>query len=338
MRTRAFSFKLPPELIAQEPASERGTSRLLLLDRAAGAVRHLHIADLPALLPAGTVLVLNDSRVRKARLFGTDRATGGRLELLLLEPLPDGRWQALASRSRKRPGRTYVFPEGVHARVLAAAGGSCTVEFDPPIDELYLERCGHVPLPPYIRRADTPSDGERYQTVYARRLGSAAAPTAGLHLTEELLEALRLRGIQTAYLTLHVGTGTFLPIRTGTIEEHVMHSEPYWIPEDSARRVSQALVEGRNVLAVGTTAVRALESAWRDGEVRAGEGSSSLFIRPGYRFRVVRQLLTNFHTPHSTLLVLVSAFAGRRAILDAYRQAVAERYRFFSYGDAMLIQ
>jgi len=194
-----------------------------------------------------------------------------------------------------------------------------------------------VPLPPYIRRQDTPADGARYQTVYARRTGSAAAPTAGLHLTEELLEALRRGGVEVVAVTLHVGTGTFLPIRSERIEAHVMHTEAYHVPPDCAVAVNRALAEGRRVLAVGTTAVRTLESAWRDGEIRPGEGQSNLYIMPGYRFQVVSQLLTNFHTPRSTLLVLVSAFAGRQVILRAYREAVRERYRFFSYGDAMLI-
>jgi S-adenosylmethionine:tRNA ribosyltransferase-isomerase len=337
VKTRAFSFKLPVELIAQEPPAQRGASRLLVLDRASGSLRHAHIAELPSFLPPGTVMVLNDSRVRKARLFGRSLQTGGAIEVLLLERLEGGRWRALAARSRSRRGRPYLFPGGVQGTVVESSGDSCIVAFDPPVDEDYLESHGHVPLPPYIRRQDTPADGSRYQTVYARHTGSAAAPTAGLHLSEELLAELRLRGVQVLPVTLHVGLGTFLPIRSQSIEAHVMHTESYSVTPETAQAVNRALAEGRKVLAVGTTAVRTLESAWRDGELRPGQGQTSLYILPGYRFQVVSQLLTNFHTPHSTLLVLVSAFAGRQAILRAYREAVRERYRFFSYGDAMLI-
>jgi S-adenosylmethionine:tRNA ribosyltransferase-isomerase len=336
VKTRAFSFRLPAELIAQEPPAQRGASRLLVLDRASGALRHARIADLPSLLPAGTVVVLNDSRVRKARLFGVSRA-GGAIEVLLLERLEGGRWRALAAKARRRRGRPYLFPEGVQGTIVETSGDSCTVELAPPVDEDYLERNGHVPLPPYIRRQDTPADSTRYQTVYARHTGSAAAPTAGLHLSEEMLAQLRSGGLEVASVTLHVGLGTFLPIRSETVEAHLMHTESYRVPEETALAVNRALAEGRRVLAVGTTTVRTLESAGQDGEVRAGEGQTSLYILPGYRFRVVSHLLTNFHTPRSTLLVLVSAFADRRAILRAYREAVRERYRFFSYGDAMLI-
>ncbi len=338
MKTRAFSFKLPAELIAQEPPARRGDSRLLVLDRASSELRHTHIAELPSLIPAGTVMVLNDSKVRKARLFGTSPSTGGSLEVLLLDRLEGGRWRALAARSRSRRGRPYLFPAGVRGTVVESTEDSCTVEFDPPVDEDYLERHGHVPLPPYIRRQDTPADSTRYQTVYARHSGSAAAPTAGLHLSEELLSELRRGGVEVVPVTLHVGLGTFLPIRRESIEAHLMHTESYYVPTDTARAVNRALAESRPVLAVGTTAVRTLESAGATGELQAGEGQTSLYITPGYRFRVVGRLLTNFHTPRSTLLVLVSSFAGRRAVLRAYREAVRERYRFFSYGDAMLIQ
>ena len=337
MKTRAFSFKLPVELIAQEPPAQRGASRLLVLDRGTSALRHTRISELPSLLPPGTVMVLNDSRVRKARLFGSSAQTGGAIEALLLERLEGGRWRALTARSRSRRGRPYLFPGGVQGTVVESSGDSCVMEFEPPVDEDYLERHGHVPLPPYIRRQDTPADGSRYQTVYARHMGSAAAPTAGLHLSEELLAELGLRGVQVLPVTLHVGLGTFLPIRSQSIEAHVMHTESYGVPLETAQAVNRALAEGRKVLAVGTTAVRTLESAWREGELRPGEGQTALYILPGYRFRVVSQLLTNFHTPQSTLLVMVSAFAGRLAILRAYREAVRERYRFFSYGDAMLI-
>jgi S-adenosylmethionine:tRNA ribosyltransferase-isomerase len=337
VKTRAFSFRLPRELIAQEPPPERGSSRLLVLDRTSGSIRHSLISELPDFVSPGTVMVLNDSRVRKARLVGISPETGGRLEVLLLEELRPGAWKALAERAGRRKGRLFSFPEGVVGTVGETTEGSCLLEFSSPLSEDYLERNGHVPLPPYIRRPDSMADAERYQTVYAHHSGSAAAPTAGLHLTRPLLECLQRRGVLLAYVTLHVGLGTFLPIRSETIEGHVMHSEAYDVPIDSARMVNEALGEGRDVLAVGTTAVRTLESAFQGGEVGAGPGRSTLFIYPGFRFQVVRRLLTNFHTPRSTLLALVSAFAGRQRVLGAYREAVQRRYRFFSYGDAMLI-
>ncbi|MBN1834432.1 MAG: tRNA preQ1(34) S-adenosylmethionine ribosyltransferase-isomerase QueA [Spirochaetales bacterium] len=338
MKTSSFSFELPPELIAQEPAVERGSSRLLVLDRSSGRVSHRLVRELPELLEPGTLVLLNDSRVRKARLFAEAEGTGTRVEFLLLREIQPARWAVLVSRARKQvPGKRYRFPAGVEGRIVGSEGEFRLVEFSRPIDDAYLEEHGHVPLPPYIRRSDTPADAARYQTVYARRAGSAAAPTAGLHLTDALLEALQARGVEIAELTLHVGAGTFLPIRTERIEEHRMHEEWYFVPEASAEAINRACAQGRPVLAVGTTAVRAVESAWREGEVRAGEGRTGLFIAPGYRFRVVSRLLTNFHTPRSSLLVLVSALAGRERVLEAYAEAVRERYRFFSYGDAMLI-
>jgi S-adenosylmethionine:tRNA ribosyltransferase-isomerase len=338
VKTRAFSFKLPTELIAQEPPAQRGSSRLLVLDRSSGTLRHERITDLPSLLPAGTVVVLNDSRVRRARLFGSSPQTGGSIEVLLLERLEGGRWRALAAKARSRCGRPYLFPEGVQGTVVESSGDSCTVEFTPPVDEDYLERQGHVPLPPYIRRADTGTDAERYQTVFARRTGSAAAPTAGLHFTPRLLAELQQRGVQIAYLTLHVGLGTFLPIRSEDIEGHVMHEEAFTVPRAVRLAVEAAKGEGRKVLAVGTTVVRTLESAWDGSGLREGDGRTWLYITPGYEFRVVDRLFTNFHTPGSSLLVLVSAFAGLDRIMEAYREAVGQRYRFFSYGDAMLIR
>ena len=337
MKTRAFSFRLPRELIAQEPAVERGSSRLLILDRSTGAIRHSHIAELPDFVSPGTVMVLNDSRVRKARLIGVSPETGGRLEVLLLEELRPGVWKALAERARRREGRAFTFPEGIRGTVRQGTEGCCLLEFSVPLSEDYLERNGHVPLPPYIRRQDTAADAVRYQTVYARHPGSAAAPTAGLHLTQPLLERLQRRGVLLAYVTLHVGPGTFLPIRSETLERHLMHEEAYHIPEDCARLVNEALRAGLDVLAVGTTSVRTLESAVKNGEVQPGSGRTALFIYPGFCFQAVSRLLTNFHTPRSTLLALAAAFAGRPLLLGAYRQAVRQRYRFFSYGDAMLI-
>jgi S-adenosylmethionine:tRNA ribosyltransferase-isomerase len=338
VKTSRFSFELPPELIAQEPAPDREAARLLVLDRATGRVEHSSVRDLAARIEPGTLVVLNDSRVRKARLIG-ESASGRRVELLLLERLPDGTWKAIAGGLRRRDSsKPLRFAEGVAAALVGAEGDERVVRFEPPVDEAYLERRGHVPLPPYIRRADTGADAERYQTVFARRTGSAAAPTAGLHFTARLLGELEGKGVRTAYITLHVGLGTFLPIRSEGIEGHVMHEEAYSIGQRAKAEVEAAKGEGRPVLAVGTTVVRTLESAWDGQGLREGEGRTRLFITPGYEFRVVDRLFTNFHTPGSSLLVLVSAFAGLDRILEAYRQAVEQRYRFFSYGDAMLIR
>jgi S-adenosylmethionine:tRNA ribosyltransferase-isomerase len=309
--------------------------------------------DIAGLVEPGTLMVFNDSRVRKARIFGESADTGARVEFLLLRRMGGALWEAVASKLRRqRPGRRYSFPEGVEAesRGTAAHGEegrpeSLVLEFSPAIDEAYLERVGHVPLPPYIGRDDRPEDEERYQTVYSRDVGSAACPTAGLHFTEETLGALDAAGVLRATVTLHVGLGTFLPVRTETVEAHSMHEEEYTVPERTALAFAVARAEGRPVLAVGTTSLRTLESAWTapgeggtGGGLRAGPGSTRIFIYPGYRFKAADGLFTNFHTPRSTLLMLVSAFAGREPILAAYAQAVRERYRFFSYGDAMLIR
>jgi S-adenosylmethionine:tRNA ribosyltransferase-isomerase len=359
VKTSRFSFDLPEELIAQEPAVDREAARLLVLDRATGRIEHATVRNLASWIEPGTLVVLNDTRVRKARLIG-ESASGKRVELLLLERLPDGTWKALTGGIRRRDSRQSVrLPEGVAAvlsqaapRPAVGAEGALAaplpgrraeceerlVRFDPPVDEAYLERRGHVPLPPYIRRADTEADVERYQTVFARRTGSAAAPTAGLHFTARLLAELAAKGVRTAYVTLHVGLGTFLPIRSEDIEGHLMHEEAYTIPAAAKAEVEAAVAGGRTVLAVGTTVVRTLETAWDGTHLREGEGRTRLYITPGYRFRVVDQLFTNFHTPGSSLLVLVSAFAGLDPTLGAYREAVARRYRFFSYGDAMLIR
>jgi len=339
VKTSRFSFDLPPGLIAQEPAAEREAARLLVLDRATGHLSHSAVRDLAAWIEPGTLVVLNDTRVRKARLIG-ESASGKRVELLLLERLPDGAWRAIAGGLRRRGGgEPPRFAEDVAAQVVGDLGeGERIVRFTPPIDEAYLERRGHVPLPPYIRRADTGVDAERYQTVFARRTGSAAAPTAGLHFTERLLAELLNRGVRTTCVTLHVGLGTFLPIRSDDIEGHVMHEEAYTVSAEAKAAVDSARAGGRPVLAVGTTVVRTLESAWDGAGLREGEGRTRLFITPGYEFKVVDRLFTNFHTPGSSLLVLVSAFAGLDRVLGAYREAVAQRYRFFSYGDAMLIR
>lgn len=337
MRTKDFSFDLPEELIAQRPTGERGASRLFVLDRGTGTFTHSSVADLTRHLPRGALLVFNDSKVRKARLYA-ESETGGRVEFLLLQRRGEREWLAMTTKARKQiPGKRYAFPDGIGGRILAVEEELRVLELDRPIDDDYLDRFGHVPLPPYIRREDDGFDAERYQTVYSRAVGSVAAPTAGLHFTEELLGSLRESGIETVSVTLHVGLGTFLPVRAERIEDHVMHEEEYSVPESAAEAVNRARAEGRPVVAVGTTSVRTLESAWRDGSLRAGAGSTRIFLYPGRRFQVVDALFTNFHTPESTLLMLVSAFAGRGLILRAYDEAVRMRYRFFSYGDAMLI-
>jgi S-adenosylmethionine:tRNA ribosyltransferase-isomerase len=352
VKTSQFSFDLPEELIAQEPAAERGTSRLLVLDSPAGSMAHVTVAALREHITPGTVMVLNDTRVRKARLFGTS-AGGGVHEFLLLRRVGPGTdlWEAMCSRARRaRPGALYEFAGGVSGTVeergdagSGGAGGtrdSATrlVRFTPGLTDEWLETHGHVPLPPYIKRGDRHADQERYQTVYSRVTGSAAAPTAGLHFTPEILEGVAAAGITVCRVTLHVGLGTFLPIRSDEIEGHTMHEEHYSVSPATSEAVNAARSEGRPVLAVGTTVVRTLESAWDHGGLRAGDGATGLYITPGYRFNVVSAMLTNFHTPLSSLLVMVSAFAGRELILDAYAEAVRLRYRFFSYGDAMLIR
>ena len=297
---------------------------------------------MPVFLAPDSVVVLNDTRVLHARLSG--RLPGGReVQFLLLDQTGGGtRWHALAHGARRLVGRghTVTFPDRLTASLAAPGTGTGTVVlcFDRPVDPAYLERHGSVPLPPYIDRPADGADAERYQTVYAKRPGSAAAPTAGLHFTAELLQQLRCGGITVVRVTLHVGTGTFAPIRSARVEDHVMHRERYWVSERAAAAVEQARRERRPVVAVGTTVVRTLEAAWDGGTMRRGAGSTDLFIYPGYRFGVVDQLLTNFHTPRSSLLALVSALAGERQIRAAYATAVDMGYRFFSYGDAMLIR
>ncbi len=333
METSLFSFDVPPELIAQEPAPTREDARLLVLQRSTGRTRDMHIRDIPRVVAPGTVIVLNDTRVRKARLFGVNRADR-RVEVLLLNHRGGGAWEAL---TRARPGTILRFADEVSGAIESAEPDIRVIRFQPAIDDNWLEKNGHVPLPPYVKRADTAADEERYQTVYSRITGSAAAPTAGLHFTTSLLRELAERGIRIAWVTLHVGLGTFLPIRASRIEDHVMHEEAYSIPQATKDLVDTAVKEGRPVVAVGTTVVRTLEAAWTGGGLAAGEGRTRIYITPGFTFRVVTQLFTNFHTPQSSLLVLVSAFAGRELILRTYQEAILKRYRFFSYGDAMLI-
>ncbi|MFP4113234.1 MAG: tRNA preQ1(34) S-adenosylmethionine ribosyltransferase-isomerase QueA [Spirochaetota bacterium] len=361
MKTTDFSFDLPDELIAQHPSEHRGESRLMVLDRTTGRTEHRTVADLPDLVAPRTVMVFNDSRVRKARLYGRPVATGahaapvragdagdrdgGDREFLLVRELPDHPprtgWEAMTKKPRRlKPDDRIAFPGGRTARVVGHREMFVMLRFDSPLDEAYFARHGHVPLPPYIEREDAPEDEERYQTVYAKEPGSVAAPTAGLHFTPRILDELRARGVRTETVRLHVGIGTFLPVRVEDIGEHTMHEEECELTEETARRLNEARAEGHPLLAVGTTTVRTLESAWDPdrGELVPFRGETDIFIRPGHQFGAVDMLFTNFHTPRSTLLMLVSAFAGRETILAAYEEAVRERYRFFSYGDAMLIR
>ena len=333
LRTSDFDYHLPPEAIAQHPG-ERGESRLLVLGRTTGERR---FAELPDLLDPGDLLVVNDTRVIPARLRAR-RPTGGRVEILLVEREESASWWCLLRPGRRLPpGAPLAVEGGPSARVEQRADGRFRLTFEQPIEPL-LKEIGETPLPPYIDRPVEPRDRERYQTVYAARPGAVAAPTAGLHFTPALLAALERRGIRQASLTLHVGPGTFRPVKAENPEEHVLDSERFEIPEATAEAVAATRRNGRRVVAVGTTVVRSLEAAaTSDGLVAAGAGRTGLYIRPGYGFRVVDRLITNFHLPRSTLLMLVCAFAGRNRVLDAYRQAVGSGFRFYSYGDAMLV-
>lgn len=337
-----FDFDLPPQLIAQEPLAERTASRLLVLHRQTGRIEHARFADLADWLVPGDLLVRNETRVIPARLLGR-KESGGHIELLLVERIAgdEQHWRCLARSAKPaRPGNRLFFAEGIEGEVVADLGeGWRIVRFHSPGELLtQLETAGEVPLPPYIQRAPAAADRERYQTVYAGEPGAVAAPTAGLHFTAATFAELATRGVEVCGLTLHVGPGTFLPVRGERLDEHRMHSERFIIPPAAAAAVNRARSDGRRVVAVGTTSTRAMESAVdAAGQLHPGSAETDLFIRPGYRFRATDALITNFHLPKSTLLVLVAAFAGRDLILEAYRQAVAEKYRFFSYGDCMLI-
>jgi S-adenosylmethionine:tRNA ribosyltransferase-isomerase len=335
--TRDFDYELPEERIAQEPAP-RGESRLLVLD-AEGPERHRRVRDLPGLLRPGDLLVLNDTRVIPARLYGLRGE--GRMEVLLVEKLGDREWEALVRPGRRaRPGTEILF-EGLTAEVVDKREDRYRLRFSEPV-EPHLDRLGHIPLPPYIHRPehrpehrpDEAADRERYQTVYARTPGAIAAPTAGLHFSEGLLEEIAAAGIGIARVTLHVGIGTFKPVSAEKVEDHRMDRERYEVGEETAQAIRRTRESGGRIVAVGTTVVRTLESS----AGLAGSGSTELFITPGFRFRVVDVLLTNFHLPRSTLLMLVSAFAGRERVLAAYEEAIREGYRFYSYGDAMLVE
>ncbi len=358
MRRDLLHYELPPDLVAAHPTTDREAARLLVVHP--DNLEHHTIADLPDLLPPGCLVVVNDTRVLRARLLGQKLSSGGKVEIFLVRKqgpatvFHDGRsyeaetWQALGKSSKPlRPGSLVAF--GADQALLArlgqrAADGTLDVALfsltNRPLDQV-IDEVGHVPLPPYVKRSDEDADRTRYQTVYAREPGAVAAPTAGLHLTEALLERMRARGIEIARVTLHVGLGTFQPVTAEDLDNHPMHTEAFVVPIETEQAIAQARARGAEIVAIGTTSVRALESAAdtdRPGFVKATSGDTKLLIQPGYSFRVVDRLLTNFHLPESTLLALVAAFSGLERILSAYRAAVAERYRFFSYGDAMLLR
>lgn len=339
MHINEFDFHLPTELIAQFPAERRTDSRLLRLDGNSGALTDAYFTDLPDYLVAGDVLVFNDTRVIKARLFGK-KDSGGRVELLV-ERLLDDRRALVHIRASHAPKAetSLTLDGGARLAVLDREGDLFRVQAEGEEDLLtLLDRHGRLPLPPYIEREPESADESRYQTVYARHPGAVAAPTAGLHFDQPMLDRLTAMGVETAFVTLHVGAGTFQPVRVENVAEHKMHGELYQIPATTAETVNRARAEGRRVMAVGTTSLRALEAAGAGGELTAGAGETNLFIVPGYCFRIVDRLLTNFHLPKSTLLMLISAFGGIDNIRGAYQHAVEARYRFFSYGDAMLIE
>jgi len=362
MKTSDFDFTLPSNLIAQYPPEHRGDSRLMTVDRQTGKWEHRLVRELPEILqnPAlrgasggAPLLVFNNSKVRKARLLTKSTESGAQAEFLLVEERGDRTWKALVQRAkRRRTGSAYTISDSLgneinRAEITGEENEFCMVRFDHPIDDDWLDQYGHMPLPPYIKRPDTQEDSQRYQTVYASIPGSAAAPTAGLHFTGELLDELARTGIETIFITLHVGLGTFLPVRTAHIEEHKMHEEEYSISEEAACKIENARAQGRRIIAVGTTSMRTLESACQNDTLKRGRNKTSIFIYPGYTFKIVNALFTNFHTPESTLVMLVSAFAGagcgddtdrgRKLILECYNEAIRENYKFFSYGDAMLI-
>ena len=338
--TAAFDYDLPPERIAQHPAERRDASRLLALDRATGATRHLRFADLPSLIAPGDVLVLNETRVFPARILGR-KPTGAPAEVLLLRPLQDERhWLALVRPGGKlKPGRVVEVAQDFSIRIQESTpNGERVVELIADDPAAAIERHGRMPLPPYIERDADAADAERYQTVYARASGSVAAPTAGLHFTPELLSQIEARGATVERIVLHVGVGTFRPVEVDDPASHVMHAEWYDVSDDVAARLNAARADGGALWSVGTTVARTLETvADQEGRIAGGSGWTDIFIRPPYRFRAVDRLITNFHLPRSTLLMLVSAFGGHATVMAAYREAVAEGYRFYSYGDAMAL-
>ncbi len=343
MKIKEYSFDLPPHLIAQTPADKRGSDRLMVVNRATGSVIDSEMSSFVEYLPEGCILVVNNSKVRKARLYGSSE-TGGTVEFLFLEENQDKSWQAMVTKAkRQHVGKRYTFGSEdflFHAQIVSEHGdGTRTVRFDEEVTEEFFQKLGHVPLPPYIKRDDDFQDERRYQTIYAESEGSVAAPTAGLHFTPEILKQIEAKGCRLVPITLHVGPGTFLPVRTEEIDDHHMHYERYEISEESARIINEAKRNGIPIVATGTTSVRTLEGAFDEntGKIAAGLNRTNLFIKPGYTWKVVDHMLTNFHTPQSTLLVLVATFAGKTLIDRAYQHAIDERYHFFSYGDAMFI-
>ncbi|MGQ3892862.1 tRNA preQ1(34) S-adenosylmethionine ribosyltransferase-isomerase QueA [Legionella sp. CNM-4043-24] len=336
MNKQDFYFDLPPDLIAQYPLEKRSDSRLLCYDRRSGTSTHRQFRDLPGLLQPGDLLVMNNSRVIPARFYGT-KQSGGRVEFLIERLLDDRSFLAHIKASKTPRANSLIFLEkGWQVRIVSKIDDLYHCQTDADVDSL-LADVGHIPLPPYIDRQDEQMDQERYQTVYARHKGSVAAPTAGLHFDDEILNQLEDNGVQLAYTTLHVGAGTFRPVRTERVTDHVMHSEQYTISEELCEAVQRARAEKRRVIAVGTTAMRSLESAAALGELKPCRGDTNIFIYPGYQFKLCDGLITNFHLPESTLLMLVSAFIGHPQAMALYQEAIAQRYRFFSYGDASLL-
>ena len=341
MKTSDFYYELPQELIAQEPLSDRSASRLMVLDKNTGAVTHKHFYDIADMLGEGDCLILNDTKVLPARLYGIKEETGAAVEFLLLHKHTLDTWEVILKPGRRaKPGARFVFGNGeLKAEILDIINeGNRLVRFEyEGVFEEVLDRLGEMPLPPYITKKL--EDKDRYQTVYAKNPGSAAAPTAGLHFTPELLDKIRAKGVKTGYVTLHVGLGTFRPVKVDDINDHKMHSEFYILPEETARLVNETKAAGGRVISVGTTATRTLETAGMEGlPLKAMTGWTDIFIYPGKQFNVIDALITNFHLPESTLIMLVSALAGRERVMAAYEEAVRERYRFFSFGDAMFIR
>ena len=348
MNINDFDYELPKELIAQTPAEKRDCSRLMVVDRATGKVEHKHFYDIINYLNPGDLMVLNNSKVLPARLFGEKEGTGAKVEFLLIKRIEGDRWETMVRPGRRlKPGDSVMFCQSPLLRadiVDYGDDGTRIVEFE--YEGIFMERLeevGSMPLPPYIERSSEEDDKDRYQTVYCREEGSVAAPTAGLHFTEELLEKAKNKGVELVYVTLHVGIGTFRPVKCENIEEHSMHFEEYEISEESAAAVNRAKREGRRIISVGTTSTRTLESAAYTDEngchqIKSGHDSTGIFIYPGYEFKIVDSLITNFHLPKSTLLMLISALYDREKILQVYDEAIREKYRFFSYGDAMFIE
>ena len=340
MKTSDFYFDLPKELIAQDPLEKRDTSRLLKMDRASGVTEHRHFSDILDYLKAGDLLVLNNTKVIPARLLGTKEGTGANVEVFLLKRISDDTWETLVKPGKKlKPGIFVSFGDGLlRAEILETlddGGRTVRFYFDGIFEEI-LDKLGEMPLPPYITHKL--ADKDRYQTVYAKHEGSVAAPTAGLHFTKELLDRVKEHGVDIAYVTLHVGLGTFRPVKVDDVTNHVMHSESYFISEEAAEKINNTKKAGGRVICVGTTSVRTVESAaLEDGTINPSEGDTQIFIYPGYKFKVLDGLITNFHLPESTLVMLVSAFASKENVLRAYEEAVNEKYRFFSFGDAMMI-